>query len=83
MNQQAQVSEKDVFELTRGELNSVIAYLGKKPAEETFGLLSLLLGRGPTRLVPVEVASPVSEATLLETAAVSAENNEESKTTEQ
>lgn len=73
--EQRQANEKDVFEFTRAELNSVLAYLGKKPAEEVFGLVSLLLSRAPARLMPVEEAAVAAEAP--------AAPAEEEKTTEQ
>ena len=55
------VNDNDVFELTRKELNNVLGYLGKKPAEEVFGLVSLLINKQMTRAAVAEesVSAPV------------------------
>jgi hypothetical protein len=67
--EQRKANDKDLFELTRGEINAVLAYLGKRPAEEVFALVSILLSKAPSKLVETEEAvTPVLEASASEAA---------------
>lgn len=64
-------NNNDIFELTRTELNSVLAYLGKRPAEEVFALVTTLINKQMVRAASTEQAvSPVLEVAQTETQAV-------------
>lgn len=66
MNQQTQAPQGnlgDVFELTRGEINSVINGLAEGPAKSTYALIKRLLDKVPVRVESVQataedIASP-------------------------
>lgn len=53
----AQLNPNDVFELTRAELNAVVAYLGKRPAEEVYHLLGTILSKPVARAAAQETAN--------------------------
>ena len=80
MTQQAapqapQGNPADVFELNRAELQSVIDYLGSRPAAETFRLLAGLLSKPVARaaaLIP-EVEALDAPGTVPEERTVSQE----------
>lgn len=59
-NQQSNLN--DVYELTRGELNTVINGLSKAPAESVFQTINILLARlqaAPAKAAPAMMASEV------------------------
>lgn len=73
--EQQKISPNDVYELTRGELDGILAYLAEKPAKEVYNLINGLLVKRPVRMAPVEeVPAPAVEAPLVP---------EETQTTEQ